>query len=91
MTPIAELLHAHAAALAQLELDRRGSPLLSVPPDRRDAVAAVAVRVAAELAEGVLEHALASPAVAAALASIYGPEPAAGPLRLVESMLEAAD
>jgi hypothetical protein len=91
MTPVAELLHAHAAALTQLELDRRGSAVLSLSPDRGAAVAAVAARVAAELADGVLEHARASPAVAAALASIYGPEPAAGPLRLVESVVEASD
>jgi hypothetical protein len=90
MSVVPELLHAHAAALTQLELRRRGSPVLSVPPERRPYVAAVAVRVAAELADGVLEHARASPAVASALASIYsGDAPARVPL--VESVLEAAD
>jgi hypothetical protein len=90
MSPLAELLHAHAAALTQRELRRRGSPVLSVPPERRPHVAAVAVRVAAELADGVLEQARASPAVASALASIYTGDAAAG-APLVESVLEAAD
>jgi nicotinamide mononucleotide (NMN) deamidase PncC len=90
MSPLPDLLHAHAAALTQLELGRRGSPLLALPPERRPQVAAVAVRVAAELADGLLEHARASPAVASALASIYGDGTAAPP-PLVGSVLEAAD
>jgi nicotinamide mononucleotide (NMN) deamidase PncC len=62
--------------------------VLKVRPERRPFVEALAVRVAAELADGVLEHARASPAVASALASIYGSE---GAVRSIGSLPRTAD
>jgi hypothetical protein len=90
MSSVAELLHAHAAALTQLELGRRGSPVGGIGPDQRDAVAAVAVQVAAEVADGVLEHARLSPPLASALVAIYGDASTITP-PVVEAALEAAD
>jgi hypothetical protein len=91
VTGVADGLRTHAEELADQELRRRGSGLAALPPDRRLRVEALARRVAAEVADGVLEHARGTPAVASALASIYGAD---GPRRsgtLVESALGTAD
>jgi hypothetical protein len=59
--------HEHAAELLDAELAR-------LPPDRCRRLQPVCARVAAAVVEQVLEDALAEPRLAAALASIYGPE-----------------
>jgi uncharacterized membrane protein len=91
MSSIAAQLHAHAAALTERELARRGSPVLVVTPERRAAVAEIAASVAAELADAVLEHARTTPVLASALISLYGGEGGAGSSSLVESVPGAAD
>jgi hypothetical protein len=69
---VADRLRAHAAALTDDELRRRGSILASLPPERRAAVEALARSVAALVADSVVADARATPALAAALSSIYG-------------------
>jgi hypothetical protein len=91
VTPVAELLQAHAAALTELELRRRGSALRSIPFDRRRVVAAEAARVAGAVATGLLEQARTSPALAAALASIYADDRVARQSSLGGSLRGAAD
>jgi hypothetical protein len=88
VSTVADGLRAHAEALAEAELARRGSAVAALSPEQRGRVEALAGRVAAELADGVLEHARTSPAVASALASIYD---ARGPAAVIESALGTAD
>jgi hypothetical protein len=79
-------LRTHAAAIAERELRRRGSTVASLSPEERARVEVLVSRIAAEVVEGVLEHARGAPAVASALASIYGAEQRL----LVESAPETA-
>jgi hypothetical protein len=81
-------LRAHAEALTERELQRRGSAVAGLSPEQRARVEALVAHVAAEVADGVLELARATPAVASALASIYGARRAGA---VVESVLGAAD
>jgi hypothetical protein len=82
---------AHAVALVERELSRRGSVFAALPPQRRAEVEALAVRAVAKAAEGVLEHARRDAAVASALASIYGADGACRSGLFVESAFGAAD
>lgn len=91
MTRVSDRLRAHAAALTERELRRRGSAVAALPAERRAVVEAVAMRVAVEVADGVLEHARATPTVASALASIYVADATPRSGALVESALGTAD
>jgi hypothetical protein len=90
VTRVADRLHAHAAGLVARELRRRGAALSELDPERRALVEAVAVRVVAEVADGVLEHARGDGVLASALASIYDADGAGRSGTLVESALGAA-
>jgi hypothetical protein len=88
VSTIVDGLRAHAEGLTEAELARRGSAVAALPAEQRARVEALVGRVAAELADGVLDHARTSPAVASALASIYG---ARGSAEVIESALGTAD
>jgi hypothetical protein len=68
-----DALHQHTDALLSHELARVGQ--LSAQQRRR--VARVCAAVAAAVVDGVLDEARSEPRLAAALTSIYRPEPAA--------------
>ncbi len=91
MSGVGDGFRAHAAALVERELSRRGSAFAALPPERRAVVEALALRAVEKIAEGVLEHARRDAAVASALASIYGTGGAFRSGPFVESALGAAD
>jgi glutamyl-tRNA reductase len=63
----------HAEIVVDHELRRARGRLAGLQHDRRGEVEELALRVAAELVEGVLEQARDEPILAQALRSIYGP------------------
>ena len=68
-------LHRHARAILDHELVRARKRLAELPEERRSALEATACVVAA-VVDSVLEESRREPALARALGSIYGPEPA---------------
>ena len=68
--------HAHAQAVLEHELLRARNRLAALPENRRSALDDVTARVVAAVVDSVLEESRREPALARALESIYGPEPA---------------
>jgi len=68
--------HAHAQAVLEHELLRARKRLAALPEDRRSALDDATARVVAAVVDSVLEESRREPALARALGSIYGPEPA---------------
>jgi hypothetical protein len=68
-------LHRHAQAVLEQELLRARKRLADLPDARRSAVEETTARVVAAVANSVLDESRREPALARALASIYGPEP----------------
>ena len=68
--------HAHAQVVLEHELLRARKRLAALPEDRRSALDDVTARVVAAVVDSVLEESRREPALARALGSIYGPEPA---------------
>ena len=71
-----QAFHSHARSVLDHELHRARGRLTALPHDQRREVEEVSARVAAALVDGVLDCARGDPVLAAALASIYGAEPA---------------
>lgn len=61
----------HADDVVERELRRAQGRLAALPPDRREEVEELALRVAAALVDGVLEQARDEPRLAQALCRIY--------------------
>ena len=70
-----EALHRHAEIVVEHELRRARRRLAGLPPNRRGEVEELALRVANELVDAVLDQARQDPILEQALRSIYG-EPA---------------
>ena len=68
--------HRHAQAVLEHELLRARKRLAAVPQERRSSLEDVTARVVAAVVDSVLEESRREPALARALGSIYGPEPA---------------
>lgn len=68
--------HRHAQAVLEHELLRGRKRLAELPEERRSALEDVTARVVAAVVDSVLEESRREPALARALGSIYGPEPA---------------
>ena len=68
--------HRHAQAVLEHELLRARKRLAGLPETRRSALEEASARVVAAVVDSVLEESRREPALARALASIYGPEPA---------------
>jgi hypothetical protein len=68
-------VHDHAQALVEHELLRAQKRLAKLPEGRRSALEEATVRVVASMVDGLLEESRREPALARALASIYGAEP----------------
>jgi len=68
--------HRHARAVLEHELYRARKRLAELPEERRSALEDVSARVVAAVVDSVLEESRREPALARALGSIYGPEPA---------------
>jgi len=68
--------HRHAQAVLEHELLRPRRRLAELPEERRSALEDVTARVVAAVVDSVLEESRREPALARALGSIYGPEPA---------------
>ena len=76
MSPRDRGLHRHAQAVLERELLRARKRLADLPDDGRSAVEETSARVVAAVANAVLDESRREPALARALTSIYGPEPA---------------
>ncbi len=69
--------HRHAQAVLEHELLLRARKrLAALPEERRSALEDVTAQVVAAVVDSVLEESRREPALARALGSIYGPEPA---------------
>ena len=68
-----EALHTHAEIVVEHELRRSRRRLAGLPPNRRGEVEELALRVANELVDAVLDQARQDPILEQALRSIYGP------------------
>jgi hypothetical protein len=68
--------HQHAQAVLEHELLRARKRLSELPEERRSALEDATARVTAAVVDSVLEESRREPALARALGSIYGPEPA---------------
>ena len=68
-----EALHRHAEIVVEHELRRARRRLAGLPPNRRGEVEELALRVAKELVDAVLDQARQDPILEQALRSIYGP------------------
>lgn len=68
-----EAFHRHAELVVEHELRRAQRRLAGLPHHRRGEVEELALRVAIELVEGVLDQARQDPILEQALRSIYGP------------------
>jgi hypothetical protein len=67
-------LHRHARAVVEHELGRARGRLATLPREGRRSVEDASFRVSAALVEALLDEAREEPALARALASIYGYE-----------------
>jgi hypothetical protein len=67
--------HRHAQAVLEHEL-LRARKFAELPEERRPALEDVTARVVTAMVDAVLEESRSEPALARALGSIYGPEPA---------------
>jgi len=72
----ARAFHRHAQAVLDHELLRAQKRLAELPGERRVALEEETARVVAAVVDSVLEESRREPALARALGSIYGPEPA---------------
>ena len=68
--------HRHAQEVLEHELRRARKQLARLPEERRPAVEEVTALVVSALVDSVIEESRREPALARALASIYGHEPA---------------
>ena len=68
-----EAFHRHAELVVEHELRRARRRLAGIPHNRRGEVEELALRVAIEVVDGVLEQARQDPILEQALRSIYGP------------------
>ena len=68
--------HGHAQELLEHELGRARKQLARLPEERRPAVEALTAQVVTAVVNSVIEESRREPALARALASIYGAEPA---------------
>jgi hypothetical protein len=68
--------HGHAQAVLEHELRRARRQLVRLPEERRPPVEEVTAQVVAAVVDAVIEESRREPALARALASIYGAEPA---------------
>jgi hypothetical protein len=68
--------HGHAQEVLEHELRRARKQLARLPEERRPAVEEVTAWVVTALVDSVIEESRREPALAQALASIYGQEPA---------------
>jgi hypothetical protein len=68
--------HRHAQAVLEHELLRARKRLAELPEERCSALEDATARVVAAVVDAVLEESRREPALARALGSIYGPEPA---------------
>ena len=75
-------LHRHARAILEHELVRARKRLAELPEERRPALEEASARVVAAVVDSVLEESRREPALARALDSIYGREPAWEPRAL---------
>jgi hypothetical protein len=69
-------VHRHAQSVLEQELLRASKRLAELPGDRRSALEATTARVVAAVVDSIIDESRREPALARALASIYGPEPA---------------
>ena len=76
MSPRERALRRHAQAVLEQELRRARKRLAELPDERCRAFEETTARVVAAVVDSVLDEARREPALARALASIYGPEPA---------------
>jgi hypothetical protein len=76
VSPRDRAFHHHAQAVLEHELLRARRRLGELPEERRSALEDVTARVVAAVVDSVLEESRREPALARALGSIYGPEPA---------------
>ena len=76
MSRRARAFHRHAQAVLDHELLRARKRLADLPEERRVALEEETARVVAAVVDSVLEESRREPALARALGSIYGPEPA---------------
>jgi len=74
--------HRHAEAVLEHELLRARRQLAELSEERRSAVEEVAADIVAATVDSMLEESRREPALARALDSIYGPEPAWEPRAL---------
>ena len=75
MSPRDRALHRYAQAVLEQELLRARKLLAGLSDEGRSAVEETTARVVAAVANSVLDESRREPALAGALASIYGPEP----------------
>jgi hypothetical protein len=68
--------HRHAEAVLEHELVRARKRLAELPEERRSALEEAVAGVVAAVVDSILEESRREPALARALGSIYGPEPA---------------
>lgn len=68
--------HCYAQAVLEQELLRARRRLAELPEERRSALELATARLVAAVVDSVLEESRREPALARALGSIYGPEPA---------------
>ena len=76
MSRCGRAFHRHAQAVLDHELLRARKRLVDLPEERRVALEEETARVVAAVVDSVLEESRREPALARALGSIYGPEPA---------------
>ena len=76
-----EAFHRHAEIVVEHELRRARRRLAGLPHNRRGEVKELALRVAIELVDGMLDEAREDPILEQALRSIYGPPPMGRELR----------
>jgi hypothetical protein len=69
-------LHRHAEAVLEQELLRARKHLAELPDERRSALEETTARVVAAVVDSMIDESRREPALARALASIYGSEPA---------------
>jgi hypothetical protein len=76
VSPRDRALHRHAQAFLEQELLQARRHLAELPEERRSALEETTARVVAAVVDSILDESRREPALARALASIYGPEPA---------------
>jgi hypothetical protein len=82
VSPRDRAFHGHAEAVLQHELLRARKLFAELSEERRSALEEAAADIVAAMVDSVLEDSRREPALARALDSIYGPEPAWEPRAL---------